>query len=185
MNTAGVTAYLGSFSNADSTTDPSRTKIAAPEPLPTPRSFTEKIAVSGQVDLSCQSTGDQFSQAPPQPVMKSLTDVFFANCHNQPYSFFHEAQMRLRIGAGEVPQYLLLAIAATASRYSSHAYFKGCQMEAGEAMSKASWSIIINQVFAVDTAPEIAAVQAIAMLAVIDFTGVLRLSIVLLPCVLE
>lgn len=79
--------------------------------------------------------------------------------------------MRSRIDAGEVPQYLLLAIAATASRYSVLEYFKGCQMDAGEAMSRASWAILLSQVFATDAEPEIAAVQAIAMLAVIDFTG--------------
>lgn len=79
--------------------------------------------------------------------------------------------MRRRIAAGDVPEYLLLSIAATAARFSSHEYFEGRQLDAADAMARAAWAVILHQVFATDSTPEVATAQAIGMLAVIDFTG--------------
>lgn len=113
----------------------------------------------------------KFSRLPPVSVLTSLVDTYFANCHNQPYCYFHESSLRRRLAANELPQYLLLAFAATASRYSTHEYFGDRQLQAVEAFSRAAWVIIIDQVFATDRGVEVAAAQACGMLAVVDFTG--------------
>lgn len=115
--------------------------------------------------------GGKFSQVPPMSVMMSLVDTYFANCHNQPYCFFHESSLRLRLAANELPRYLLLAFAATAARYTTHDYFGDRQLEAVEALSRTAWIIIIDQVFATEHSLEVAAAQACSMLAIVDFTG--------------
>jgi hypothetical protein len=139
------------------------------------------LAQSGPSWLNPSSTttadpakGDsnKFSQLPPVPVLKSLADVYFSNCQNQPYCFFHEQNFRRRLIAGDLSQYLLLAFAATAARYSSHDYFRGTQLEAVEGLSRVAWVIILDQVFATEHNPDsVAAAQATSLLAIIDFTG--------------
>lgn len=115
--------------------------------------------------------GGKFSQLPPLPVMNSLVDAYFANCHNQPYCFFHEGSLRRRYAANELPRYLLLAFAATAARFSTHEYFRDAQLEAVKSLSRAAWIIILDQVFATERGSDVAAAQACGMLAIIDFTG--------------
>lgn len=113
----------------------------------------------------------RFSQLPPLPVMNSLVDTYFVNCHNQPYCFFHESSFRRRFATNEFPRYLLLAFAATAVRFSTHEYFRDSQLEAVKSLSRAAWIIILDQVFATEHSPDVTAAQACGMLAIIDFTG--------------
>lgn len=119
------------------------------------------------------------------PVLLSLIDIYFQHCHNQPYSFFHESTFRRRVVAEDVPPYLLLAMSATAARYSNHIHFQGAQMEAVSDLSRAAWHIILDRVFATNQESEIAAAQATALLAVIDFTGIYTLFPLLLSSLLR
>lgn len=142
---------------------------APSQPVPVP-AWTNPPSTAA-IDIS-NSDSNKFSQLPPIPVLKSLADVYFSNCQNQPYCFFHENNFRRRLIAGDLPQYLLLAFAATAARYSSHDYFRGIQLEAVEGLSRAAWAIILDQVFATEHSPEnVATAQATGLLAIIDFTG--------------
>ena len=113
----------------------------------------------------------RFSVPPPLSVLKKLIDVYFANCQNQPYCFFHESTMRKRLLDGEVPQYLVLAFAATATRYSMHPFFEDKQTIAVEAYAKASWAILLERVFAGDDCIDITVAQATVLLAIIEYTG--------------
>ncbi|KAK9438397.1 hypothetical protein VB005_07957 [Metarhizium brunneum] len=127
---------------------------------------------STAVGDAVESDKKKFSQLPPVPVLKSLADVYFSNCQNQPYCFFHENHFRRRLIAGDLPHYLLLAFAATAARYSSHDYFRGSELEAVEGLARAAWIIILDQVFATEPSPDnVAAAQATSLLAIIDFTA--------------
>lgn len=112
-----------------------------------------------------------FTTPPPAAILKHLVDVYFLNCHNQPYCFFHEASLRRNFLADAVPQYLQLAIAATAVRYSRHEYYKDNQDAAIRAYARASWLILLERFFASDHHPDVAMAQATALLAVTEFVG--------------
>ncbi len=154
--------------------------VASPDPEPYSPSLSPAQPQPPPSLLGTGASGSdarKFSCLPSAPVLKSLADVYFSNCHNQPYCFFHENSFRRRLLAGELPQYLLLAFAATAARYSSHDYFRDKQLDAVEGFSRAAWIIILDQVFATEDNPDsVTAAQATSLLAIIDFTGELPKS---------
>lgn len=112
-----------------------------------------------------------FPMPPPPAILKHLIDVYFLNCHNQPYCFFHEATLRRQILAGTVPHFLVLAIASSAVRYSMHELYRNKQAAAIGAYTKASWTILLERYFSSDNPPDIAMAQATALLATADFVG--------------
>ena len=79
--------------------------------------------------------------------------------------------MRKRLLDGDVPRYLVLAFAATATRYSMHPFFEDKQIFAVEAYAKASWAILLERVFAGDDCIDITVAQATVLLAIIEYTG--------------
>jgi hypothetical protein len=88
--------------------------------------------------------------------------------------------MRKRLLDGEAPRYLVLAFAATATRYSMHPFFEDKQILAVEAYAKASWAILLERVFAGDDCIDITVAQATVLLAIIEYTGeILILSSIL------
>jgi hypothetical protein len=113
----------------------------------------------------------RFATPPPVAVFNHLVDVYFLNCHCQPYSFFHETILRRQLLANEVPQYLRLAIASTAVRYTKHEYYKNDQATAVRAYARSSWLILLERFFASDSNPDMVMAQATALLAVTDFVG--------------
>ena len=113
----------------------------------------------------------QFDTVPPLHILESLADVYFANCHNQPYSLFIESSFRQNLSDESLPDYLLMAFAATAVRYSSDLYFNNRHTEAIETYSKTAWRVILQQVFSSEQSLNLHALQATNLLAVIDFTG--------------
>ncbi|KAF2207630.1 hypothetical protein CERZMDRAFT_23816, partial [Cercospora zeae-maydis SCOH1-5] len=113
----------------------------------------------------------RFKQPPSPHVISKLTDVYFSNCHNQPYCFFHEANMRRRLQDGEVPEPLLLAFAASAARYSRDDYFQPDALVAVESYARDAWAMLKCQVLDSDSCGDLAAVQATTLLAIIDFTA--------------
>ena len=117
------------------------------------------------------TVSSKFSTVPPLPILQVLADVYFTNCHNQPYCFFLEDHFRQRLVNESLPEYLLMAFAATAARYSTHTYFENRQSEAIVTYSKAAWHIILEQVFSSEEGLDLHIVQATNLLAVIDFTG--------------
>jgi hypothetical protein len=113
----------------------------------------------------------RFATPPPVAIFNHLVDVYFLNCHCQPYSFFHETILRRQLLANEVPQYLRLAIASTAVRYTKHEYYKNDQATAVRAYARSSWLILLERFFASDSNPDMVMAQATALLAVTDFVG--------------
>lgn len=100
-----------------------------------------------------------------------MADVYFQECHNQPYCFFEEISFRQRFEEAILPDYLLMAFVATAARYSNHSYFEDRQHEAMKTFAKSAWLIILQQVFTSEQCLNLYTVQATHLLAVIDFTG--------------
>ncbi|KAI8182361.1 hypothetical protein K4K51_001001 [Colletotrichum sp. SAR 10_75] len=107
----------------------------------------------------------------PEDVVAAAVDAYFFYCHNQPYSFFHEAHFRRRLSERTVPTHLLLTIVATAGRFCSHPYFTGRVHEASVDCANRAWKLIVSDCFTEGTGTEISAVQTVALLSLFDFTG--------------
>jgi hypothetical protein len=112
--------------------------------------------------------------------IESLTNVYFRRCHQQPYTYFHEASFRQNLKDGVLPSYLLWALTATAVRFSDDPRFADCQAEAINCYSKMAWSSILDQSFSDTHDLNIRTVQAANMLGAVDFVGmVLELPVIL------
>ncbi|KAH8587353.1 fungal-specific transcription factor domain-containing protein [Bisporella sp. PMI_857] len=113
----------------------------------------------------------KFSVLPPSEVLATLIDVYFSRCHNQPYSFFHEQNFRIRLVEGKIPDYLLFAVMATSLRFSTNLYFQGELQEAAASYARESWSQIVSTWFATESDPNLHICQAITVLSILDFTA--------------
>lgn len=128
------------------------------------------ISYPQAVDKLNKSTR-KFSVLPPPEVLAIVIDVYFSRCHNQPYSFFHEKNFRIRLIEGMIPDYLLFAVLATGLRFSKDPYFHGELHEASISYARESWRQIVSAWFATESDPDIQICQAITLLSVVDFTG--------------
>lgn len=112
----------------------------------------------------------------PLPVFLDLVDEYFIHCHNQPYSFFHEANFRQSLAEQRLPRYLLYAMMASAVRFSSNDFFED-KDEAAEVFAIKSWDCFVPSSIARRGVGDLNSVQAIALLAIYDLTGSLHYSI--------
>lgn len=113
----------------------------------------------------------KFTVVPPFSVLEALTDVYFADCHGQPYSYFIETEFRQRLHTGSLPDFLLLAFVATAARYSTHHFLEDRKDQAIETYARTAWNIILRRAFSSEEGLDLYVVQATNMLAIIDVTG--------------
>lgn len=116
-------------------------------------------------------TSNEFASLLDACTMQDLTDVYFRHCHQQPYTFFHEASFRRCLQDGVLPAYLLWALAATAVRFSDDPRFATCQAEAIDSYSRMAWNSILQQSFSEAHDLTIRTVQAANMLGTVDFVG--------------
>lgn len=100
-----------------------------------------------------------------------MVDVYFTYCHNQPYSFFHEATFRNNLAEGLLPEYLILAVLATSMRFSHSTPYADSWEIAAKAYSSKAWSLIIPQCFDENPHTDYRLVQAVTLLSVQDFVG--------------
>ncbi|RGP81367.1 zn 2cys6 transcription factor [Fusarium longipes] len=108
---------------------------------------------------------------PPQEAFMAVIDTYFAYCHNQPYSFFHQGNFQRRLSEHSVPRHLVLAVMATAVRFCSDSYFAGRELELSIEYANRSWKLIVSDCFTVGKAAEVSAVQTVALLGLFDFTA--------------
>ncbi|PKY09427.1 hypothetical protein P168DRAFT_278909 [Aspergillus campestris IBT 28561] len=113
---------------------------------------------------------DPFS-FPPPPVMRSVIDTYFIHVHNQPYSYFQESSFREKMKNHELPRCLVLAVLASAVRFSSHNFYAGKIHEAVDTYARESWLLVLTDHLTVENNLDIAVVQTVNMLAVIDYTA--------------
>lgn len=111
-----------------------------------------------------------YSTLPDRDIQRHLIDVYFENSHNQPYSYFHEATFRRKFDDDCVPEHLMLAVVATACRFSDHELFRDRHREAMNEYASISWQQIYEDSFSHDAKLEFSMVQATSMLSVIEFT---------------
>lgn len=113
----------------------------------------------------------RFSTLPEPAVVQSLVDTYFRYCHCQPYCYFHVANFRHRLSKNALPHWLLLAVIATAAGFSDDEIFQGRQTEASDCFASLAWKEINDRMFQEEDFMTIHTVQAVNMLAVIDFSG--------------
>lgn len=103
--------------------------------------------------------------------MQSVVDTYFTHVHNQPYSFFHEPSFRSKLASQSLPRCLVLAVLASAVRFSNHEYYAGRTKEATEAYSRESWLAVLSDHLTVEENMNPTVVQTMTMLAVADYTA--------------
>ncbi|KAJ5103938.1 Zn(II)2Cys6 transcription factor [Penicillium argentinense] len=113
-----------------------------------------------------------YSSYPPTPVLKSVIDTYFQHLHNQPYSYFHESLFRQKLERNELPRCLVLAILASAVRFSSHDYYTGRTREAADAYARECWLAVLGEDLTAEGGLDLSTVQTVNLLAVVDYTGV-------------
>ncbi|KAH8809331.1 fungal-specific transcription factor domain-containing protein [Xylogone sp. PMI_703] len=132
-----------------------------------PNSPTSRISESHAVNPSLQ----QFNTLPPEPVLISLVDTYFLHAHNQPYSYFDEESFRQKLADRQLPNFLILAVLATALRFSNHEYYGGRTREAMSTYAKEAWLAVLSDHMTAGESPDLYVTQATNILSVIDFTG--------------
>ncbi|CAK4033725.1 Fungal specific transcription factor domain-containing [Lecanosticta acicola] len=120
---------------------------------------------------SSAPTSNDFSSLPDREIFRHLIDVYFEHNHNQPYTYFHETSFRRSFEDDVLPEYLMLAFAATACRFSNHEFYEDRRVEAMTTYANSAWHRIYEDSFSYETQLEFSMVQATGMLAAIDFTS--------------
>jgi hypothetical protein len=138
-----------------------------------PRSTAASTSFDLTYDVETQSElpGETLAS---KEVLLAVVDAFFTYCHNQPYSFFHEGNFRRGLSQGSLPEHLLLAVLASAVRFSRHAYFNGRWYEAAVGYANRSWKSVVSSCITVSRTADVSIVQTIALLALFDFTGIVN-----------
>jgi hypothetical protein len=139
--------------------------------IPTPPTVNQHMNQQPVFADTVEAPNIDFSSLPDQQMFRSLIDIYFERCHNQPYAYFHEEMFRNDYEAGLLPEYLLYAFAATACRFSDHNFYRDRQQDAIDAYAHASFSQIFEHSFSDAEILEVYMVTALSMLAVVEFAG--------------
>jgi len=103
-----------------------------------------------------------------------LAKIYFQHCHNQPYCYFHERSFYRRLRDNSFPTFLILAVLATAARFTASVSISNLESSEGEradVYAQRSWAIIMQQTMASGYDVHLHLVQATNLLAVVDFTS--------------
>lgn len=136
---------------------------------PTKKLRLTRDAETGEGDT--QIPGSPQEPYPSSEVVAAAIDAFFASCQNQPYSFFHESHFRQRFEAADIPKHLLLAMMATAIRFSTHPYFASGTQDKAITYANRSWKSAISDCLMTSRALDVDLVQTLGLLSLFDFTG--------------
>ncbi|KAG5791985.1 hypothetical protein H9Q69_008969 [Fusarium xylarioides] len=97
--------------------------------------------------------------------LSAAADLYFQFCHNQPYSLFYEESFCHHLVSQTLPEYLCLALLATASRFSHSS--RPLLLCADQA-----WEIAIERSTAnIDSAESLTIAQTIHLLCIIDYSS--------------
>ncbi|KAL2427903.1 hypothetical protein ABEF91_005822 [Exophiala dermatitidis] len=165
LNSSGNDATLGL--PTDGYVPSKKRRTSAPDDSVSPEAHS--VNSSGSQGRT-SDTARKVMQLPPEPVLRSVLQTYFARCHNQPYAFFRPEYFWWMLDNGEIPEYLLLAMISLAVRFSSDPYFERRQTELVDGYARTAWTEIFEKSFSEDYVLDIHAVQATNMLAIIDFT---------------
>ncbi|KAL3432908.1 fungal-specific transcription factor domain-containing protein [Aspergillus tetrazonus] len=139
---------------------------AVPQSLTSPAEIRISLTSSPPLRFS-----DERCTVPPSSVLQSVIQTFFDHIHNRPYSYIQEAAFRRKHEMGLVPNCLLFAVLASAVRFSTHEYYEGRKQEATEVYSKGSWMSVLTEHLTVADNLSVEVVQAVDLLAIVDYTA--------------
>ncbi|PYI33605.1 hypothetical protein BP00DRAFT_485376 [Aspergillus indologenus CBS 114.80] len=105
------------------------------------------------------------------PVLDSIIETYFLHVHNQPYSNFQENSFRQEIQNGTLPRCLILAILASAVRFSTHEFYAGRALQTSEVYAREAWLSVLTDHLTIEDNMGVHVVQTVNMLAVIDYTA--------------
>ena len=102
-----------------------------------------------------------------------FANVYFQRCHNQPYCYFQERSFYRRLRDGALPSYLVFAVMSTAARFMDESSSSTTLPGKGLAYTyaRSSWAIILQNTMTSGDHVQLHLVQAVNLLAVIDFTS--------------
>lgn len=129
------------------------------------------------LEVEVTNLSDTFSTLPSKTIIQALIDAYFQYSHNQPYCYFHESTFRQKLDAGDIPEFLMFSILATAVRWSDHDFFLHRHADAIQSYANIAWKQIIAKYLSSQQTLDISMVQATAMLGVIEFTGLYPLNL--------
>ncbi|KAF7595591.1 hypothetical protein BBP40_005627 [Aspergillus hancockii] len=131
-----------------------------------PASSEQRISLSHAI-----ATGTHpFLTAPPS-VLSSVVDTYFVHVHDQPYSYFQEASFRQKFRSNLLPRCLILVVLASAVRFSTHEFYAGKTLAASEIYAREAWLAVLADDLTAEDSINLHVVQAVNMLAVVDFTA--------------
>ncbi|KAJ5324308.1 hypothetical protein N7476_002908 [Penicillium atrosanguineum] len=116
------------------------------------------------------------SSPTPDKIFLEACDIYFRHCHNKPYGFFNSDLFHHKATRNQVPLYLRLALIATATRYSSRSQWKERKQSTIDDYARCAWELITTSPDALGEHDDVAVIQALALLAVIDATAGRRRS---------
>ncbi|KAH8806070.1 fungal-specific transcription factor domain-containing protein [Xylogone sp. PMI_703] len=119
--------------------------------------------------MTIPSDPQEDNSFPPASYINAALDDFFRHSHNQPYSFFHEQTFRSRVDQNLIPNHLLLAVLASAARFSE-SESESSRIWAGRRFADRCWKLVLRLLDS-DAELDISVVQAAALLAIYDFVG--------------
>ncbi|KAJ5665786.1 uncharacterized protein N7477_008234 [Penicillium maclennaniae] len=111
------------------------------------------------------------SSPTPDRIFLEACDIYFRHCHNKPYGFFNSDLFHHKATKNQVPLYLRLALIATATRYSSRSQWKERKQSTIDEYARCAWEQITTSPDALGEHDDVAVIQALALLAVIDATA--------------
>ncbi|KAL4928989.1 fungal specific transcription factor domain-containing protein [Aspergillus undulatus] len=98
-------------------------------------------------------------------------EIFCVHYHSKPYTLFNPDLFRRRIDQGLIPRYLQFSFIATAVRFSSQLEWKQRKQKTIDAYARCSWEMIMSEPDGLGNGSDIAVIQALALLAIIDATA--------------
>lgn len=150
-------------------------------PCPGPQLHVEASQTLGVIDplLAADDSAQQatvgqtpaLNDMPPTEMLLSAADSYFENCHNQPYSLFHESSLRAELSEGRLPSYLVFAFLATAIRFSTDCQSNDSRFEAISRYAERAWKEIMLFGGGLEKLDGLNAIRALILLSVIDYTG--------------
>jgi hypothetical protein len=83
-----------------------------------------------------------------------------------------------KLESNALPRCLVLAVLSSAVRFSVHEYYAGKTREASEKYARESWLSVLADHLTVEDSLNVHVVQTVNLLAVVDYTGKIILSVI-------
>ncbi|KAI9146708.1 transcriptional regulatory protein [Paramyrothecium foliicola] len=133
-----------------------------------PPTHIDAYTTSSDIEMTAPS---RFNTIPPPAIAQIIIENYFLCAHNQPYTYFQEANFRDQWARGLLPRCLIFAVMALSVRFTNHEYFDGAKQEATEVYARESWLSVLKDYMTSEDRPSLHVAQTTNILAIVDFTA--------------